>query len=326
MALSFNSGARVELRLTAGALAILSTFLTTDTYASDNLGSLDSKSSARTNLGLGEAATMNAGTDAGELMVVGAFGIGLESLSAQVNLNLYTAPGKFITPATGLTNLPSSWAQKHYAIDVVGGTTITHQTISDGLKTAMRLHDGTAWSAWAQLYTTANPQPSPLPIGIVYPFAHRSLLTSDFVPWDGQLANRADYPTLYAAFASLAIADTDWTGDKSRRGAFSNGNGTTTFRFPDLNGKYSSDPAVFLRGDGGSSAGYGLIQESQNLAHDHNVRMDGDVNGVIPWSDGKCLSTSNSALPGNTGTNQVDSSGGTESRPYNTSVCYASRY
>lgn len=60
-------------------------------------------------------------------------------------------------------------------------------------------------------------------------------------PWaltmDGQLVNRADWPELWAhAQQHGAIDDADWIADPTKRGAYSEGDGSTTFRLPDKNG------------------------------------------------------------------------------------------
>lgn len=78
---------------------------------------------------------------------------------------------------------------------------------------------------------------------------------------DGQLLNRADWPELWAYAQMLSpIADADWLADPTKRGKYSLGNGTTTFRVPDRNGvQTGSIQALFGRGDGGSSSDDGLV-------------------------------------------------------------------
>lgn len=78
---------------------------------------------------------------------------------------------------------------------------------------------------------------------------------------DGQLLNRADWPELWAYAQMLSpIADADWLADPLKRGKYSLGNGTTTFRVPDKNGvQTGSIQALFGRGDGGNSGDDGLI-------------------------------------------------------------------
>lgn len=78
---------------------------------------------------------------------------------------------------------------------------------------------------------------------------------------DGQLLNRADWPELWAYAQMLSpIADADWLADPLKRGKYSLGNGTTTFRVPDRNGvQTGSIQALFGRGDGGNSGDDGMI-------------------------------------------------------------------
>lgn len=102
----------------------------------------------------------------------------------------------------------------------------------------------------------------------------RSAITLPRLPVDGQLLNRADYPELWAFVSSGGyplIPEADWQSTPLSRGSFSSGNGSTTFRMPDLNGRHTeSIGAVVLRGDGAFSAGEaGKLQDSQNLEHDH---------------------------------------------------------
>lgn len=54
----------------------------------------------------------------------------------------------------------------------------------------------------------------------------------------GQLLSRALYPRLWGLMASSAIADSTWLSSINYCGAFSSGNGTTTFRMPDLRGMF----------------------------------------------------------------------------------------
>lgn len=81
---------------------------------------------------------------------------------------------------------------------------------------------------------------------------------------DGQLLNRADWPELWAYAQMLSpIADADWLADPAKRGKYSLGNGTTTFRVPDRNGvQTGSIQALFGRGDGGNSSSNGVVSES----------------------------------------------------------------
>ncbi|EPW9636627.1 phage tail protein, partial [Yersinia enterocolitica] len=83
-------------------------------------------------------------------------------------------------------------------------------------------------------------------------------------PQDGQLLSRALFPDAWAAIQAkrTVITDAAWLGDPLKRGQFSSGDGSTTFRVPDKNGKYSGSlGATVGRGDGVKSAGtVGLLQ------------------------------------------------------------------
>lgn len=107
---------------------------------------------------------------------------------------------------------------------------------------------------------------------------NRAHIPAKHQPQDGQEANRADYPGLWTLVSSGGmplVTESSWQGNPSLRGSFSTGNGSSTFRFPDLNGKQTNSfGAVVLRGDGAFSAGTaGAMQESQNLQHRHAVTV-----------------------------------------------------
>ncbi|WP_312818128.1 hypothetical protein [Pseudomonas sp.] len=77
------------------------------------------------------------------------YGIGAQKISAEVNLNNYYIPGKYITPQAGLLNLPDGWAQGRHTVDVTGGVAYCVQTIAGaGVnrgRLAIRVYDGTNW-------------------------------------------------------------------------------------------------------------------------------------------------------------------------------------
>lgn len=104
-----------------------------------------------------------------------------------------------------------------------------------------------------------------LPLGTpIWHNGTRLTIDDGYASYDGQLLNRADFPTLWAKVQSkfVVITDTDWLSDPKKRAAYSSGDGETTFRMPDLNGFLSdSIKGLFLRGDGnGSIAGETIYQ------------------------------------------------------------------
>ena len=103
-------------------------------------------------------------TTAGSLMAVGAFGLGFYVVSTETDLNNYNTPGRYITPATGLTNLPPGFIQCRYFIDV-GGSDNFHNyqklyavgIASGGRFSAERnYYGGVAWQPWNRNYNAAN--------------------------------------------------------------------------------------------------------------------------------------------------------------------------
>jgi len=92
-------------------------------------------------------------------------------------------------------------------------------------------------------------------VGEAVSWETRAYYPPNCLPRDGQLVNRADWPELWAwAQKTTPISDAAWLADVTKRGSYSTGDGTTTFRLPDWNGAQSgSIPAVFFRGGTGSA-------------------------------------------------------------------------
>lgn len=101
----------------------------------------------------------------------------------------------------------------------------------------------------------------------------RASMPARFAPMDGQPLSRATYSALWAMVSAGGyplITDAAWVGDASYRASFSSGDGATTFRMPDLNGKQGGIGAATVRGDGSYSMGApGRMQDGQNLSHAH---------------------------------------------------------
>lgn len=112
---------------------------------------------------------------------------------------------------------------------------------------------------------------------LLYDYSPTNLNTA---PCAGQVLNRADYPRLWAFVQGLAegvTTDSDWTGTfitdplgnvyYTKRGCFSTGNGTTTFRMPLLTDTY-------LKGVDGSARLAGSFNYQSLLQHGHKVWGD----------------------------------------------------
>lgn len=156
------------------------------------------------------------------------------------------------------------------------------------------------------------------PLYTVLWWPNRASIPAGYIPADGQLLSRTSYQAAFAGVNSgilPVVSDSTWLATSTSRGCYTTGNGTTTFRIPDLNGTQAGTLAApFLRGDGINSAGVaGQFQGSANLAHTHTATNNSTfVN--YPGSGGTATLGAGSAANTNPTT---ASSGGVESRPVN---------
>lgn len=122
---------------------------------------------------------------------------------------------------------------------------------------------------------------------------------------DGQLLNRADWPELWAYAQMLSpIADADWLADPLKRGNYSLGNGTTTFRVPDRNGvQTGSIKSLFARGDGGiSSEDLKIYQASlPNIQGRSNVSILLGASLPASFGSGAFVTSQTVQIPNGTG-------------------------
>lgn len=103
------------------------------------------------------------------------------------------------------------------------------------------------------------------PIGFSYGWDNRDHIPAGSGPKDGQLLSRALFPDMWARLAAglhPMVTDTEWLADTTKMACFSSGDGSTTFRLPDWNGKHANSVgAPVFRGDGKNSTGIaGRIQ------------------------------------------------------------------
>lgn len=127
-------------------------------------------------------------------------------------------------------------------------------------------------------------------------------------PGDGQVVNRTGaYASLWAECAAgrlPVVTDAVWLADPTKRGCYSSGDGSTTFRFPDYNGvQPGSIPAPVMRGDGGLTDG--TIQ--QNAAPNILGDMDAAAAVSLQTLTGAFRASGNNyyAAQHNTGTTQI---------------------
>lgn len=155
-----------------------------------------------------------------------------------------------------------------------------------------------------------------VPVGAIVSFAATAAPTG-YVKANGVLLSRATYASLWAhAQASGAIvSDATWV--TSRPGAWSTGDGSTTFRIPDFRG-------LFMRGFHDGSGTYdsntatllGQYRDSQNKAHTHSAPQ-----GLSGTGGGSSLDVGGNGVASVTG-----SEGGTEGFPRHASSLICIKY
>lgn len=139
----------------------------------------------------------------------------------------------------------------------------------------------------------------------------RAALPAGYVPADGQLLSRTAYPDLWAAVDTgvfNSVEDSVWinSGDAGRptawRSSFSKGDGSSTFRVPDLNGTgANSIKHLFLSGSSGApsepSAGQVWVQSSPNILATINTVGAGAFQPGVGTA-GNAFATSTAAYSG----------------------------
>ncbi|MFU6376235.1 hypothetical protein ACM792_13705 [Metapseudomonas otitidis] len=215
------------------------------------------------------------------------------ALDAQTDLNTITEPGwypRLLGANAGSRNANHPDAQtgmqkgngvtNYYWLLVARYATNLIQVALPYVSTAdttvatikFRLLGGGVWSPWRSLMHSENSQGSGVPMASVMWWSYRGSIPDGWAPADGQLLSRALFPDVWAAIRDGKVPKTSeatWSSDPTQRGMFTEGDGSSTFRMPDYNGKAAGSlGALFLRGDGALSAGgAGSIQRDalQNI-------------------------------------------------------------
>ena len=121
----------------------------------------------------------------------------------------------------------------------------------------------------------------------------RALIHSNDVTSDGQLLSRTEYPDLWAYAQALSpITDAAWLADPQKRGKYSTGDGSTTFRVPDRNGVQSgSITGLFGRGDSGNSSNSGSVSDASlpNITASFSSDLNGKAWFPFTTAEGSML-------------------------------------
>lgn len=112
----------------------------------------------------------------------------------------------------------------------------------------------------------------------------RVTIPAGYTAADGQLLKRQDYPELWEKLSNNmlnCVSDADWLADTSKRASFSYGDGLTTFRMPDINGKQDGSlKGLFIRGDGYAASG--TVQGDAI----RNIQASIAAAGAVAWQGG----------------------------------------
>jgi microcystin-dependent protein len=301
------------------------TTLGVSTYIKTLLDDADA-GTARTTLGLGSIATQNSNS----VSITGG------SVSGITDITVADGGTGASDAATARTNLGlgTMSTQNANSVAITGGT-ITGGTIT-GITDIALTDGGTGASDAANartnldVYSKAETIANAAPAGIVAAFGG-STAPSNWLECDGSTISRTTYAALFAAIGTTYGA----------------GDGSTTFKIPDLRGE-------FIRGwdhSKGTDSGraIGTSQTSQNLAHNHAITDPGHAHG---YSDpGHAHQVGASYIGSGTGSNggyitasgtgavtttvgvgitiaaagtgiSIQNNGGTEARPRNIALMY----
>lgn len=220
------------------------------------------------------------------------------ALSTTDNLNNFDVPGTYSQNSNA-----NATAELNYPAALAGILTVEAST-SDNLQvtqtyvtnpateprtfTRLRFGSSKAWGPWFEMARIADAKlfasQNALPVTYVSWWHNRSSIPAGSMPGDGQLISRETFPDITQAVLTgivPVVPEADWLADPLKRGAYTLGDGTTTIRVPDYNGKSAGTLGrVFLSGDGLNSAGAsGVIQRDAQQA------VVGSA-GLVQWANG----------------------------------------
>ena len=277
-------GTAYELAYTSSNVASASKLQTarTFTYTGDVTGSVSFDGTANVSAAMTLA---NSGVTAGTYKSVTVDVKGRVTAGADVITSLVTS-----TSATGTTNaattntntflnivekVGTANASPGTSTQVTGTGTVTVSSDTAGKLTITGAQSITGNAATATKLATARTingvafdgtsnitigEGNSLFLGAVQWFnGNRASIPDGWLAADGQVVSRATFPDLWAIVGTTypSISDATWLATANSRGLYSTGNGTSTFRLPDLNGvQTNSLRGLFVRGDGnGNIAG-----------------------------------------------------------------------
>ncbi len=116
-----------------------------------NLSDLPDKAAARGNLALGDAATRNVGVEGGQLMAVGAFGLGMGSRHFE---NAYCNTGQIYRVNNTSSNTPGNGVYGVLSLPCDGGPSTGYLSVSNSGAGFLGSSNASAALRWCRIYTT----------------------------------------------------------------------------------------------------------------------------------------------------------------------------
>ncbi|SFP32514.1 phage tail protein [Ectopseudomonas toyotomiensis] len=178
------------------------------------------------------------------------------------------------------------------------------------------------------LLTQAGASDASIPLFMAQWWPNRASIPAGYAPADGQLLSRATFPDAWAGIEAgnvPTVADGTWLSTPVERGKYTAGDGATSFRLPDYNGKAAGSlGAVFMRGDGALSAAVaGAIQSDAFQGHKHKYggilsAVGSGAQGVINYSAASAGDVGDATSDGVNGAPRTAS----ETRPLNVTGCW----
>lgn len=199
---------------------------------------------------------------AGRIQINGAHGNGGQVISTEVDVFNYKTGGRYITPASGLLNLPSGWVQGRQLVEVIGGTNYTAVTIYGGStnlrRKASNTWNGAAWSGWIEYWHSNNFDPS---------------LKANITYVDTGLAGKVAYQV-----AAQRVKLDATIADNANYIGFYNSDGTTRYG---ILGKSNvgSDTTMYLYADTGNADVYSVTGAAR-LIHANALKLTTTSTGI----------------------------------------------